>query len=113
MLIAAYVFVLNTLLATALLSSVPAQAFDSTEICATAYDPATPQQGGTNNDAQRTAAHCTLHCSAFAGTALSPQAPFAFDRVVITTAQRFVGETGRIDPERVAQYRPRGPPRLA
>jgi len=110
-LVAAYAFVVNSLLATLLLSSLPVQGAQSFAICAS--NAVHPSRGDAPGGApKQAAAHCTLCCLSLTG-GLPTQQSLAFERVALDGRREIPFKTrlGRI--ERTAQYYSRGPPKFA
>jgi hypothetical protein len=109
-LVAAYAFVVNSLLATLLLSSLPVQGAQFVAICASSAGHLA--RGDAPGGAPKHAAHCTLCCLNFTG-GLPAQQSLASERVALDRRREvpFKTRLGRI--ERTAQYYSRGPPKFA
>lgn len=110
-LVVAYAFVVNSLVATLLLASLPVQAAPTFAICASTA--AHSSRGDEPGSAPKhEAAHCALCCLNLAA-GLPTQQPLAFQRVVLDGRRDipFERRLRRIAP--AAQYYSRGPPELA
>lgn len=112
--IAAYAFVLNTMLASLLLSTMPLQAStDPVMICASMQDASSTDQGdGAKIAWQQAAAHCKQCCANHAGSAVPPAVTASFARTAVSAPQHtaFARELKRY--ARFTQHPPRGPPTL-
>jgi hypothetical protein len=112
-LLAAYAFVLNALLATALLAATPpAKSLSGFEICAASAD-SPPDVVHTDKATKRTAVHCQLCLQSTAPAALPPPATAATSlRVAATIDFGFFAANAPPATRRLSQHPPRGPPHL-
>ena len=111
MLVAAYAFALNTLLATALVSSIALPPWAQSDVTCTAD--ASPSHDNDIDHSAHDPAHCAVHCLAHQRAALLPTAPVAFGRIVMIELRQAAIEVSIIAPSRPAQFDPRAPPRTA
>ncbi len=109
---AAYVFVLNAMLASILLAAAPVSAFASdNELCITRVS---GDVGQTDVDGatKRAAVHCKLCCPGLAAVTPAPPAPVVFARVAVSQPQQVAYELRLKQFFRLSQASPRGPPAL-
>lgn len=112
-LLAAYAFVLNALLATALLAATPpAKSLSGFEICAASAD-SPPDLAHADKATKRAAIHCQLCLQSTAPAALPPSAAAPIP-LPLAVAVSFGIASVDLPPaeRRLSQHRPRGPPRL-
>ena len=112
--VATYAFVLNTILASMLISSVPAQALAGADAFCGSMQGASPLDHGddANSALQQAAAHCKQCCANHPGGALASAGPLTFGRVGVTEPQRYAFATKLKRYARVTQNFATGPPTL-
>jgi hypothetical protein len=111
--IAAYALVLNVILSSVFLAALSSTAFAADHtVCANSADIGAVRDDMGKSD-KKAAIHCPMCIGKHAASALPPPPDIVFvDRTAVPVSLAFAFDAAGLEPKRVSDHQPRGPPSL-